>query len=201
MVRTHCVPFLIAAVLSTAFIARGVAQEHRCIDRIYPSKNTRTGPEFQFDQTFAGDAGGAYSCDLQMRPSQLRIALDEFRNGVLYHDPRSLASVILFPIRVHVFDSLAVDGKKRAIVIRNVSAWYSFQQEYFTPIQKALVACSYLGNVTPTNGQSPGVMVGLGGFWFQSFVGSWKVKLTAVNIVPITPAMLSKACIPPGEEN
>jgi hypothetical protein len=41
-------------------------------------------------------------------------------------------------------------------------------------------------------------MIGLGAFWFQSFVGSWKVKMTAVNIDPITLDILSKSCIPPG---
>jgi hypothetical protein len=170
------------------------------LDKLYPAGESRSGANFQFDQSFEDDASGAYSCDLQMRPFELRSALDKFRNGVLYRDSRSIAAVVNFPIQAHVSDSLA-NAKVKTITIRNVSEWYSFQDRYFTPIQKALVACSYLGNVTPMGGgRSPGVMIGLGAFWFQSFVGSWKVKVTAVNIDPITPDIIAKSCIPPGAE-
>lgn len=155
---------------------------------------------FRFDQDFEGDAGGAYSCDLQMRPSELRSALNRFRNGVLYHDAESLAGVVDFPINAHIHESLEANSKVKTITIHNVSEWYSFQDAYFTPVQKALVACSYLDNVTATGGRSPGAMIGLGAFWFQSFVGSWRVKMTAVNIEPITNDLLAKSCIPPGAE-
>lgn len=99
-----------------------------------------------------------------------------------------------------VSDSLKVNAKVKTITIRNVNEWYSFQDQYMTPIHKALIACAYLDNVTATGGRSPGVTIGLGAFWFQSFVGSWKVRLTAVNIDPITADMLAKSCIPPGVE-
>jgi hypothetical protein len=177
-----------------------VAQEHRCLNRIYPPGESRTGANFRFDESFSGDAGGAYSCDLQMRPSELRIALNQLRNGVLYHDSKSIAAVMAFPVHAHVSDSLEFGAKTKTVVIRNVPEWYAFQRKYFTPIQKALVACSYLGNVTPTGGSAPGVMIGLGAFWFHSFVGSWKVRVTAVNIDPITDKILAESCIPPGAE-
>ncbi|MGH9605604.1 MAG: hypothetical protein ACRD3N_07880 [Terracidiphilus sp.] len=135
-----------------------------------------------------------------MRPSELRIALDQFRNGVLYHDSKDIRLVVDFPIKAYVSSSLEVPARVRTITIRNVSEWYSFQDRYFSPIQTALVACSYLGNVTPTGGRSPGVMIGLGAFWFQSFVGSWRVRITAVNIDPINANLLAKSCIPPGAE-
>ena len=86
------------------------------------------------------------------------------------------------------------------MTIRNASEWFAFQEKHFSKAHTALVACAYLGNVTPTGGRSPGVMIGLGPFWFQSFVGSWAVKMTSVNLFPVDATMLTKACTPPGAE-
>jgi hypothetical protein len=176
------------------------AQDHGCLDKIYPAEESRNGANFRFDEEFDREAGGTFSCDLQMRPSELRIALDRFRSGVLYHDSKSINLVVRFPINAHVSDSLESNAKTKSITIRNADEWYSFQDRYMTPIQKALVACAYLDNVTATGGRSPGVMIGLGAFWFQSFVGSWRVKMTAVNIYPVTGDQLAKSCIAPGAE-
>ncbi len=159
--------FLFAMVVAAALM-RCTAQDHRCLDKIYPVGESRLGAKFQFDQGFDGDAGGAYSCDLQMRPSELRVALDRFRNAVLYHDSRSVIAVVGFPVKAHVHESLEANSKVKTLTIRNVSEWYSFQDRYFTPIHKALVDYSYLDNVTAAGGRSPGVMIGLGAFWFQS---------------------------------
>ena len=136
-----------------------------------------------------------------MRPSELRKALDRFRYGVLYNDAASIKSVVSFPITVRVQYSLEFNAKKTTIKLQNVSEWIAFQNKYFSKTQTALVACSYLGNVTPDGGgMSPGVMIGLGNFWFQSFVGSWKVQLTSVNLSPVDAKMLAEDCTPPGAE-
>jgi len=135
-----------------------------------------------------------------MRPSELRKALDEFRNGVLYEDSPSIMTVVRFPIDAHVSSSLGPNAKTTTVKIRNASEWFAFQKKYFTNAHLAVVACSYLDNVTPMGGRTPGVMIGLGTFWFQSFVGSWSVKLTAVNLDPMSPEILAKSCIAPGIE-
>ena len=191
--------FLLHAVGCVVPMAQ--AQDHRCLDSIYPADSSRTSVAFQFDRTFEGDAGGGYSCGLGMRPSELRKALDVFRNGVLYHDPSSINAVVRFPINAYVSDKLGSVAKKKTIRIKSVSEWFAFQQKYLTDAHLALIACSYLGNVTLEGGRSPGAMIGLGAFWFQSFEGSWRVKMTAVNIDPLSPDKLAKACTPPGAES
>jgi hypothetical protein len=135
-----------------------------------------------------------------MRPSELRKALDRFRAGVLYHDAAAITAVVRFPIRAGVSDSLGTNAPLIRITIRNASEWFAFQEKYFSKTHTALVACSYLENVTPTGGRSPGVMIGLGSFWFQSFVGNWSVKMTSVNLFPVEATMLAKSCTPPGAE-
>jgi len=207
--RTHvhkalacfCVPF--AFLLHAVGCAAPMAwtQDNRCLDSIYPAGTSRTSAAFQFDRTFEGDAGGGYSCGLRMRPSELRRALDTFRNGVLYRDPSSINAVVQFPINVHVSDGLEPVAKKKTIRIKSASEWFAFQEKNLTDAHLALVACSYLGNVTLEGGRSPGAMIGLGAFWFQSFEGSWRVKMTAVNIDPLSPDKLAKACTPPGAES
>jgi hypothetical protein len=171
-----------------------------CLDKIYPAGEPRNKTEYEFDQGFDGDSTGAYSCQLQMRPSELRKALEKFRYGVLYNDAASISTVARFPINVRVGHSMKINPKTTKIRVRNASEWFAFQKKYFSKTQTALVACAYLGDVTLAGGRSPGVMIGLGEFWFQSFVGSWRVKLTAVNLLPVDATVLAKSCTPPGAE-
>ena len=188
-------------VLALAFVGSSLlAQDGRCIAQIYRAGEPRNTSDFEFDRTFPGDAKGAYSCSLGMRPSAMRKALEQFRFGVLYNDATSIKSVIRFPVSAHVSKSLGVDAKTTTVTIHNVNEWFAFQEKYFSKAHTALVACAFLGNVTPMGGRSPGVMIGLGAFWFQSFVGSWKVRLTAVNLFPINADMVAKSCTPPGVE-
>lgn len=174
--------------------------EKRCLDEIYPAGTPRNTADFKFDQSFSGDAEGSYSCLLGLRPSELRKALDKFRAGVLYHDPAAINTVVRFPIQAGVSDSLGTAARSARITIRNASEWFAFQEKYFSKTQTALVACTYMGNVTSVGGRSQGVMIGFGAFWFQSYVGSWTVKLTAVNLFPVDATMLAKSCTPPGAE-
>lgn len=184
-----------------AFTARDLhSADKRCIDQIYPPGELRNTADFKFDQDFTGDENGAYSCSLGMRPSELRKALDRFRTGVLYHDPAAINAVVRFPIQVGVSNTLALSPPPTKITIRNATEWFAFQEKYFSKTHTALVACSYLGNVQSMGGRSPGVMIGLGTFWLQSFVGSWTVRITAVNLFPVDAALLAQSCTPPGAE-
>jgi hypothetical protein len=176
------------------------AADSPCLKSIYPPGQPRNSADYQFDQNFEGDKSGAYSCQLGMRPSELRKALEKFRYGVLYNDAASIQAVVRFPINVRVSESLEINAKITRIKIRNTSEWFAFQNKYFSKTQTALVACAHLGNVTPLGGHSPGVMIGLGEFWFQSFAGSWGVKLTAVNLDPVDAKELANSCNGPGAE-
>ena len=177
------------------------AQDHRCIDAIYDEDEPRNTPDFEFDRTFAGDADGSYSCRIVMRPSAMRTALEQFRFGVLYRDATSIKSVVHFPVtaRVSKFD-VGLENKVKIVRIRDVKEWFAFQDEYFSKIHLALVACAYMGNVTPVGGRAQGVMIGTGTFWFQAPADTRKVSMTAVNLSPKTAEALAKACIPPGAE-
>jgi len=135
-----------------------------------------------------------------MRPSELRKALDRFRTGVLYHDPAAIKAALRFPVRAGVSDSTASNAPLTRVTIRDAAEWFAFQDKYFSKTHTALVACAYLGNVTPIGGRAPGVMIGFGAFWFQSFVGDWTIKTTSVNLFPVDAPMLAKSCTPPGAE-
>jgi hypothetical protein len=187
---------IIAFMSPMAFAASGP-----CLDKIYPAGEPRNTADFKFDQSFDGDKDGAYSCGQEMRPSELRKALERFRYGVLYNDEASIKAVVRFPLTVNVTYSLKFDAKKTTIKVHNAQEWFAFQNKYFSKTQTALVACSYTENVTlEPGGMEPGVMIGLGNFWFQNFAGSWRVRLTHVNLFPVDAKMLAESCTPPGAE-
>jgi hypothetical protein len=112
----------------------------------------------------------------------------------------AINAVVRFPLQAGVTESRESNARPTRITIRDAAEWFAFQDKYFKNTHLALVACAYLGNVTSVGGRSPGVMIGLGAFWFQSFVGEWTVRMTSVNIFPVDSTELAKSCTPPGAE-
>ena len=189
----------ISTVACSLVVGSAVAwgQNGSCLDRLYPKGHAANDPEYRFDQKFDKDKnGGSLSCGLQVRASDVRKALDVFRNGVLYQDVASINAVIRFPITARVIHGLKVNAKSDSFTLHNSDEWFAFQRQHFTNEHLAIVACGYLGNAGMAGGQHPGIEIGGGVFWFQNFVGETRVRLTAVNLLPVSPEWVSKSCIP-----
>jgi hypothetical protein len=177
-------------------------QNGPCLDKLYPKGRPANDLEYRFDQKFDKDKnGGSFSCGLEVRPSEVRKALDIFRRGVLYQDAASINTVMRFPISVRVIYGLEINAKSESLTLHSADEWFKFQKQHFTNEHLAIAACAYLGNAGMAGGQHPGIEIGDGIFWFQNFVGETRVRLTAVNLLPVTPDWVSKSCIPKPDPN
>jgi hypothetical protein len=186
--------FLVSISCLTQTNAGG--NEQPCLNLTYP-KGASGGPDYRFDKRFDLDKDGrSFSCGPQVRPSQVRRALERFRNGVLYHSAADINAVVRFPITVHVSQSLELNAKTEDLTIHNSEEWFALQKGRFSKLHLAMVACSYLGNVSAMGGRSPGVMIGDGMFWFQVASGDPKVRLTVVNLYPVNKDSFVDACAP-----
>lgn len=189
------VPVLAYLLAAGSIIALG--QNVSCVDHLYPKGHPADDPEYRFNRKFdKSKNGGSFSCGLKVRPSEVRKALDFFRNGVLYQDAASINAVIRFPVTARVIHGLEVDAKADSFTLHNSDEWFAFQKQHFTNEHLAIAACGYLGNAGIAGGQHPGIEIGNGIFWFQNFVGETNVRLTAVNLLPVTTEWVSTACIP-----
>ncbi|SRR6266481_3802575 len=193
-------PSFVVALLFLAMPAftqnKSAAVEGPCLKYTYTKGSSQT-PDYRFDKHFDLDKEGrSFSCGPQVRPSEVRRALERFRNGVLYHSVTDVNAVVRFPIVVHVFQSLEVNAKSEDITVHNSDEWFALQKEHFSKLHLAMIACAHLGNVSAMSGRSPGVMIGDGLFWFQASSGNPKVRLTVVNLYPVNKDSLVDACTP-----
>jgi len=175
-----------------------LAQEQKpCLNYAYPKGQT-PGAEERFDNTYdtLNAHGASFSCGPAMAASKARDALESFRYGVLYHDKLRLDAALQYPVTVRINKTLEVE-KPEVVIIHSAEEWFSLQKERMTDIQIAAIACSWLGNVTVKAGYiSPGFNIGEGLVWFQRHGDSARIWVTAVNLMPLTPEMLSRSCAP-----
>lgn len=189
---------VVLLLVSVASLAQSKVEgnEQPCLKLTYP-KGASGSPDDRFDKQFDLDKEGrSFSCGPQVRPSEVRRALERFRNGVLYRSTADISAALRFPIVVHVSDSLELNAKTEDITVHNPEEWFAVQKERFSKFHLAMVACSYLGNVSAMSGRSPGVMIGDGMFWFQAASGDPKVRLTVVNLYPVNKDIFVDACKP-----
>lgn len=168
-----------------------------CLEYVYP-KGQSPGRDLQFDIVFdrVNVHGASFSCGPAIAASKARDALESFRYGVLYHDEARLNEVLHYPLTVSIYKTLGVE-KPEVVIVHNAKEWMSLQRTRMTEIQIEVIACSWLGNVTVKSGYtSPGFFIGLGLVWFQRIHGSAKVKVTSLNLMPLTPKILASSCEP-----
>jgi hypothetical protein len=177
------------------FISLSYAEEQKtCLSDAYKNGHIDAS-EALFDKSYdiVNTGGGSFSCELEIAASQARKALDAFRYGVLYHDKAHLDSVLRYPVQVYKKQD---DTKITKITIHNYQEWAQFQQTELVKIHIAIIACSWLGNVTIVGGRNPGFFIASGTVWFHRFVDSPKVWITEINISPITEKTLVDSCAP-----
>jgi hypothetical protein len=186
------VPVLLAALAGVPSCAQ---DKKPCLDYAYPKGQT-PGTEAQFDTTFdkLNVHGASFSCGPAMAASKARDALDSFREGVLYRSKARLDAVLQYPVTVRISKTLEVE-KPEVVIVHNADEWATLQKERMSDVQIGVIACSWLGTVTVTAGySSPGFSIGDGLVWFQRIHGSAKVKVTSLNLMPLTPEMLARSC-------
>lgn len=168
-----------------------------CLNYAYP-KGESPGKDLPFDEAFdrVNTHGSSFSCGPAIAASKARDALESFRYGVLYHDKARLNGALQYPLTVRIYKTLGVE-KPKVVIVHNAKEWLTLQKERMTTIQIEAIACSWLGNVTVTAGyNSPGFSIGEGLIWFQRHGDGAKVRVTSVNLMPLTPKMLASSCAP-----
>lgn len=193
--KTFClVPVLLAGAFGVA--SYGQAQKP-CLSYAYP-KGQSPGSDLQFDTAFdrLNVNGASFSCGPAIAASKARDALESFRYGVLYHDKAHLDAVLHYPLKVGIYKTLDIASEKpKLVIVHNSEEWLRLQKAEMTKIQKAVIACSWLGNVTVTAGySSPGFFIGDGLVWFQHHGKGAKVWVTSVSLMPLTSQMLASSC-------
>jgi hypothetical protein len=192
--------FCLAVALIAAFTStESRAQDDKtCLDYAYP-KGEVPGSQGPFDKSY--DAlnihGASFSCGPAIAASKARDALESFRYGVLYRDKARLDAVLQYPLTVRISKTLDAAEEPKVVSVHNFQEWSTLQKEEMTKIQIAAIACSWLGNVTVSAGiRSPGFFINDGMVWFQRSAGSAKVKVTSINLMPLSPEMLTSSCSP-----
>jgi hypothetical protein len=195
--------FLKALCLLTTLLACSISAtcygqgDKPCLSYAYPKRES-PGKDLRFDTAFdrVNVDGASFSCGPAIAASKARDALESFRYGVLYHDKARLNEVLQYPLTVGIYKTLDVE-KPKIVIVHNAEEWLTLQKERMTKIQVDVIACSWLGNVTVTAGySSPGFFIGGGLVWFQRIHGSAKVKVTSLNLMPLTHKMLVSSCTP-----
>ena len=184
-------------VLLAVFAGVARAQDNKpCLSYAYPNGQVPAADAL-FDNQYDKISGASFSCGPAIAASKARDALEAFRYGVLYHDKVRLDAALLYPLTVRINKTLEGSEKSEVVIIHNAEEWFALQKERMTKIQIAVIACSWPGNVTVTAGySSPGFFIGGGLVWFQRPHGSAKVKVTSLNLMPLTPEMLASSCAP-----
>lgn len=189
---------LVAALIALVTGAASCAQESKpCLEYAYPNGQV-PGAETAFDNSHdaLNTHGASFSCGPAIAASQARDALESFRYGVLYRDKTRLDTVLRYPLTVRIRKTLTVAEKPKVVTVHNSQEWSTLQSEEMNKLQIAVIACSWLGNVTVSAGRSPGFFIGDGMVWFQRGAGSAKVWVTSINLMPLTAEMLTSSCAP-----
>ena len=188
------VPALIVLFTGVASCAQ---DSKPCLDYAYP-KGQSSGAEALFDNSYdtLNVHGASFSCGPAIAASKARDALESFRYGVLYRDKARLDVVLRYPLTVRISKTLDVAEKPKVVIVHNFEEWSDLQSKEMNKIEIALIACSWLGNVTVGAGRSPGFFIGDGLVWFQRSSGSSKVQVTSINLMPLTSEMLVRSCAP-----
>lgn len=182
-------------LLPLLFIHPAMAQQGGCFERIHPAA-TPHDAAYSFDLKFDRTAQGrSFSCDLGMRPSAVRNALDRFRSGILYDDEKDLNNSVRFPLTANVYRSLEVDERPTVLVLKNAAELLAFKKSYVSPMMLRMIACSSLLNAEIVLSRSYGVMLLDGGVWLHKAAGSSRVLVTSINIRPMRDEDLVRWCV------
>jgi hypothetical protein len=184
------IAILVAASVCTA------QNKKDCLSKVYG--NLQTSPtEAEFDRSFDQVNGSktSISCYLYIPASKARAAIEALRLGILYDDDAQLLRAVKFPLRVIV--DREDSSHRNEAVVRTVKELRDLQHSHLTDAQRQVISCAWLGNVSLVGGNSfhPGFIIGDGIVFFSTSPGSG-VKVTLVDLMPVSQEMLGRACSP-----
>jgi hypothetical protein len=186
------------AALAVIAGSTSMAQDDKhCLDQVY-AKYDRNSAEAVFDKRYdrvnASDA--SFSCYLFIPASRARNAIESFRYGVIYQDRRSLDRAVRYPLTVILNGATGGSHKREKLTVHDYEEWMKIGQSEMTRAQKDVIRCSWLGSVSLVGGHSfnPGFIIN-DGLVFFSTSSAQDVRVTSVDLLPITDEMLKRACI------
>ena len=183
----------IMACLVAFFVGRAGAQSSDCFAKIH--RGQPRDADYVFDLRFDRVAsGGSFACDLDVRPSDARKAIDEFRYGVLYESELHLRRAIRFPVSVGIRKTLDVQEVGETVELRTVKEFIEFMKLRLDAAHLTLTACANLRNVTIVKARSYGFMLGAGTVWFHRSPNERRPRVTSLNIGPIPDKALLDEC-------
>lgn len=138
--------------------------------------------------------GASFSCDLFVRASVAKGALEDFRAGLLEGDEARMQKALAYPLRI-VLDDPTTGKTARILTITNYRDWLNIKTKEMTKEQLQVVRCASLGNVTIVGRASfnPGFIIG-DGLVFFSAKSAADIRVTSIHLMEITPEMLKRAC-------
>lgn len=170
------------------------AQTVGCFERLH--REQPKDAEYSFDLRFdMASAGGSFSCDLDVRASDARKAIEDLRYGVLYQSMPHLHRAIRFPLNISVFESLDVRAVARTVEVRDERALLEFIKTRFDGPTLTLIACANLRNVTIVKGRRDGFMIAAGTVWFQREPNYRRPRVTTINLGPVPEKSLVDSCM------
>ena len=152
--------------------------------------------ERTFDVQFDRNAeGSSFSCDIFVRAAEAHAALNRFRMGVLYESRDDLNASIRFPIKSGVLNTLEggvppIDIYK----IEDADDFIDFKRREFSDALIALISCANTLNVMIVKSRTYGFAIGLGSIWFQPEFNVHPVKVTGINVYPVSEEIVLDRC-------
>ena len=175
------------------FVGTSLAQSSDCLARLH--RGQPRDADYYFDLRFDLIAtGGSFACDLDVRPSDARKAIDDFRYGVLYESELHLGRAIRFPVSVGIRKTLEVQEVGETVELRTPKEWIDFMKSRLDAAHLTLTACANLRNVTIVKARSYGFMLGAGTVWFNRSPNERRPRVTSVNIGPLPDKALVDEC-------
>ena len=179
-VRHHVETIALVAICSGTLgsgAERPILQRAPCFDTLneladglYTDEDESPGSDHDFDARFENPlSGGRFSCDIYIRASEARRALDLFRSGVLYDDQRDIEASVAFPLPVRVRPGApGSDAPSELFELENFEEWLAFKNQYFTELHIAMISCANVRNVVTRVGRAGyGFTIGPGTVWFK----------------------------------
>ena len=192
----HHQRFRVAAAIAFCLVlaSKAQAQPGGCFERLH--HNQPKDADYYFDLKFDRlIGGGSFSCDLDVRPSEARRVIDDFRFAVIYQSGVHLRRAVRFPFKVSRFDSLDISSTSRTMEVRNEQEWLNFVKVGLDSNNLALIGCANLRNVTIVKARSYGFTIAAGTVWFQRTPVDSRPRVTSINLTPVPEKALIESCL------
>jgi hypothetical protein len=180
----------------TAAQERSAAEVDRCLAAL-PALPEATPATQAVDRRYDRTRHGAsLACDLQVRASAVRQALEQLRAAVLYGDEDALHAVLAFPVTVHYWATPGAVRPTSQETVTDVAGWWAVHRRAFGAHDLQVLGCASVTTLTVVTRPRPGLAVANGRVWLERTGGGPALRVRAVNLVPLDEKTAVYACYP-----